>query len=292
MGKLSLLLVILGLALVIGCASTFVVDETELAIVTQFGEYKRTVDRPGLHFKTPMAQTVHRMDRRVQGSDTPPAEYLTLDKKRLVADPVTRWKIVDPLLFFKTVHDEVGAKARLDDIINSELRSELASHDFGDIVGSERDPLMQQVAGRTRDKAAEFGILVVDVRIKRADLPHEVQESVFARMRAERDRVAKQYRSEGEEEAAKIRADADKEKTILLAKAYETAQKSRGDGDAESIRVYAEAYGKDPEFYAFSRSLEAYEKAMTEKSTVVLSTGSDLFRYLAAPGSGRKNEAR
>ena len=151
------------------------------------------------------------MERRIMGSDTPPAEYLTLDKKRLVADPVTRWRIVDPLTFFKTVHDESGAKARLDDIVNSELRRELASHDFGQIVGNERDPLMQQRRHPVRNKTKEFGIEIVDVRIKRADLPREVQESVFARMRAERDRVAKQYRSEGQEEAAKIRADTDKE---------------------------------------------------------------------------------
>jgi membrane protease subunit HflC len=277
------LLGLLLIGLLAGYSSAFVVNETDLAIVTQFGEYKRTIQDPGLHFKTPFAQTVHRMERRIVSNDTPPAEYLTLDKKRLVADPVTRWRIVDPLAFYKTVHDEAGANARIDDIVDSELRRELASHDFGDIVGNERDPLMQVVADYTREKTKEFGIYVVDVRIKRADLPKQVQESVFARMRAERDRVAKQYRSEGEEEAAKIRADTDKEKTILLAKAYETAQRARGEGDAESIRVYAEAYGKDPEFYAFSRSLEAYDRAITAESTLVLSTGSPLFRYLLGP---------
>lgn len=275
--------VLVVLALLVGLQSTFVVDEGELAIVTQFGEYKRTVDAPGLYFKTPFAQTVTRMERRIMGSDTPPAEYLTLDKKRLVADPVTRWKIVDPIVFFKTVHDESGAKARLDDIINSEMRRELASRDFGEIIGNERDPMMQRVAASVREQTKEFGIEIVDVRIKRADLPKEVQESVFARMRAERDRVAKQYRSEGEEEAAKIRADTDKEKTILLAKAYETAQKAKGEGDAESTKIYAQAYGKAPEFYAFLRSLDTYEKAMDEQTSLVLSTGSDLFQYLAQP---------
>jgi membrane protease subunit HflC len=223
------------------------------------------------------------MERRVMTSDTPPAEYLTLDKKRLVADPVTRWRIIDPLVYFKTVHDENGAKARLDDIINSEMRRELASRDFGEIIGNARDPMMQRVAGSVRQQTKEFGIEIVDVRIKRADLPKEVQESVFARMRAERDRVAKQYRSEGEEEAAKIRADTDKEKTILLAKAYETAQKNRGEGDAESIKIYAEAYGRSPEFYSFMRSLDTYEKSLDSKTTLVLSTGSDLFQYLAQP---------
>jgi membrane protease subunit HflC len=275
-------IVVLLLALIsVGWSSVFVVDEGELAIVTQFGEYKRSAETPGLYFKTPFVQTVDSMERRIMGSDTPPAEYLSLDKKRLVADPVSRWRIVDPLMYFKTVHDESGAKARLDDIINSELRRELASHNFGDIIGNARDPMMQRVALATRSQTKEFGIEIVDVRIKRADLPREVQESVFARMRAERDRVAKQYRSEGEEEAAKIRADTDKEKTILLAKAYETSQKARGEGDAESTKIYADAYGKDPEFYSFTRSLDTYEKAMGEQSTLVLSTGSDLFQYLS-----------
>jgi membrane protease subunit HflC len=279
------ILVFLLIAVVSGLSSMFVIDETELAIVTQFGKYQRSLERPGLYFKLPLGiQTVERMDGRVIGSDTPPAEYLTLDKKRLLADPVSRWRIVNPLTFYTSVHDESGAKARLDDIINSELRRELASRNFGDIIGQARDPMMQLVAARVRLKAKEFGINVMDVRIKRTDLPKEVQESVFARMRAERERVAKRYRSEGEEEAAKIRADTDKEKTIMIAQAYETAQKARGEGDGESIKIYAEAYGKDPEFYAFIRSLDTYEKGMGAQSTIVLSTGSDLFRYLAKPG--------
>ncbi|MCS6912618.1 MAG: protease modulator HflC, partial [Myxococcota bacterium] len=283
MRLLITLAILLGLLTLLGGSGIFVIDETELAIVTQFGQYKRSVMQPGIYFKLPLVQTVHRMERRIISSDTPPAEYLTLDKKRLVADPVTRWRIVDPLVFYKTVHDEVGAKARLDDIVNSEMRREIASHGFGDIVGKARDPLMDQVASRTREKTRDFGIEIVDVRIQRADLPREVQDSVFARMRAERDRVAKQYRSEGEEEAAKIRADTDKEWTILLARAYETAQRLRGEGEAESTRIYGAAYGRDPEFYSFVRSLEAYEQAFSRQSTVVLSTGSELFRYLGSP---------
>jgi len=278
LGSLRLWLGLIAMAIV-GLASAFVVDETELAIVTQFGKYKRSITTPGLYFKAPFVHTVHKMEGRVLSSDAAPAEYLTTDKKRLVADPVTRWKIVDPLTFFKTVRDEVGAKSRLDDIVYSELRRELASREFGEIIGSAREPLMQKVAENTRKRTKPFGIHVVDVRIMRADLPKEVQESVFARMRAERDRVAKRYRSEGEEESAKIRADTDKERTIILAKAYETAETARGQGDAESIRIYAEAFMKDPEFYAFVRHLEAYEKTFGARSTVVLSTGSELFRY-------------
>jgi modulator of FtsH protease HflC len=273
--------------LALGFGSVFVIDEKEQAIVTQFGQYKWSAIEPGLHFKIPFVQDVHRMERRVIGRDTTPGDYLTLDKKKLVADPVARWRIVDPLLFFKTVQDEVRAARRLDDIVKSEMRSEISSHDFGDIIGNGRAPLMSAVAQRVREKAREYGIHVVDVRIKRADLPRDVQESVFQRMRAERDREAKRYRSEGAEEAAKIRAKTDKDVTILLAKAYQEAEKLKGEGDGESTRIYAGAYGKDAEFYGFVRTLEAYEKSISAETEVVMSTGSELFRYMARPNEGR-----
>jgi membrane protease subunit HflC len=273
--------------LLVGFSSVFEIDETEQAIITQFGQYKWSATEPGLHFKMPFVQEVHRMERRVIGRDTTPGDYLTLDKKKLVADPVARWRIVDPLLFFKTVHDEVQASRRLDDIVKSEMRTELSSHEFGDIIGNGRAPLMMAVTRRVREKALEYGIDVVDVRIKRADLPRDVQESVFQRMRAERDREAKRYRSEGAEEAAKIRAKTDKDVTILLAKAYQEAEKLKGEGDGESTRIYAAAYGKDAEFYNFTRALEAYEKSITPDTEMVLSTSSELFRYLSRPSEGR-----
>ncbi|HVR20026.1 MAG TPA: protease modulator HflC [Polyangiaceae bacterium] len=276
-------LALIALVLATLWSSVVVIDEREIAIVTQFGEYKRALARPGLQFKTPFIQDVMRMDSRIQLNDASPTEYLTLDKKRLLADPITRWRIAEPLKFYTTVHDESGASARLQDVVNSELRRELATREFDAIIGSERESMMQQVASNARTKCKDFGIHIVDVRIKRADLPNEVEESVFGRMRAERDRVAKQYRSEGEGEAAKIRAETDKERTILLAKAYETSQKIRGEGDAQSTTIYAKAYDKNPEFYAFLRSLDAYEKLMSEKSTLVISTGSDLFKYLRKP---------
>jgi membrane protease subunit HflC len=277
------LLVLIAVIGVVGLSATFVIDETEQAIVTRLGEYRRTISSPGLYLKAPFADTVTVMERRILGSDNTASEFLTLDKKRLVADPITRWRIVNPLTFYKTVRDEDSASRRLDDIIQSELRREIASVNFGDIIGNARDPLMLKVRDRVAAKTKAFGIETVDVRIKRADLPPQVQESVFARMRAERDRVAKQYRSEGEEEAAKIRATSDKERTIILAQAYENAQVARGEGDAESTGIYAEAYGRDPEFYAFLRSLEAYESSVTKDSTLVLSTGSELFKYLVTP---------
>lgn len=278
----AIAVVIIGLLAAYSAA--LFVDETEYVIITQFGEYKRTFTEPGLAFKVPFVQTDTRVEKRILASDAPQEEYLTLDKKRLVADPITRWKVIDALQFFKTVRDESRARKRLDDLVLSELRQELALYEFGDIVGNARAPLMENVTKRTREKAQEYGIEVVDVRIKRADLPPQVQQSVFSRMRAERERQAKEYRSEGQEESDKITAAADKDKTIILAKAYKEAQKLYGEGDAESTRIYAAAYNKDAEFYAFTRNLQAYEQVVDEGSTLVLSTKSQLFRYLTKPG--------
>lgn len=276
-------LILIAILLWIGWDAFYVVEEGEIAIVTRFGEYQVSRLSPGPYPKAPLADTVVRMQRRILVSDTPPAEYLTLDKKRLVADPITRYRITKPITYYKTVRDESGARARIDDIVNSELRAEIASHEFGDIVGKRRQPLVDRVTQRTRAKVAQFGIQLVDVQIKRADLPREVQESVFQRMRAERDRIAKRYRSEGEEEAQKIRAQSDKERSIILAKAYERAQSLIGEGDAQGVAIYAKAFGKDADFYALVRSLEAYEKSIDADTQLVLSTGSELFRYINSP---------
>ncbi|MBP9866267.1 MAG: protease modulator HflC [Candidatus Omnitrophica bacterium] len=261
-------------------SSLYVVDESEQAIITRLGEYKRTIDSPGMNFKIPVLEKVNLFEKRILTSGALPAEFLTLDKKRLVADHVTRWKIVDPLLFYKTVRDLAGAKARLDDIVLSEMRRELASHDFSQIISTERENVMDTIASYARKQAKEFGIDIVDVRIKRADLPQEVQDSVFARMMAERQRIAKRYRSEGEEEAFKLRGETDKKRTILMAKAYEESQKLRGDGDAAAAKVYAEAFGQDAAFYTFVRSLEAYEKSFVDKSTMLLSPDSSFLKHL------------
>ncbi|MBX3745011.1 MAG: protease modulator HflC [Verrucomicrobiae bacterium] len=281
-------LVVVFLGVVLGRQVFFTVDEPDQVIITQFGEYKRTIREPGLATKVPFIQLVNRFDRRILSSDAPKAEYLTQDKKRLVADPVTRWRIDNPLLFFKTVRDESGARARLDDLVFSELRREVASHTFDVVIGPKRETIMDNVARTAREKAREFGIEVVDVRIKRADLPQEVQMSVYQRMQAEREREAKRYRSEGEEESAKLRAETDKEKTILLATAQQRASQLRGEGDGAATRIYAEAYGQDPEFYGFTRSLQAYEKFMGTRSTLLLPADSDLFRYLGTPGGANR----
>jgi modulator of FtsH protease HflC len=286
-GTTGALLLLVGLFLL--RESAYVVDERSQAIVTQVGQYIRTDQAPGLYFKVPFYHSVTKFEKRIVVSDTAPAEYLTLDKKRIVIDPITRWRIADPFVFFVTVRDESGARARLDDIVLSAMREEMASHNFVDIIDKQREKIEETVSRRAAERGKDFGLHVVDVRSKRADLPTEVQNSVFARMVAERGQVSKRYRAEGEEEASKIRAEADKERTILLARAYEHILRRRGDGYAQATAVYAEAFGRDPEFYAFLRSLEAYEKFLGSGTTLVLSADSDLLRYLNGHRPGPAN---
>ena len=275
--------VLIFVALVLLFQSVFTVDMKQQALVLQFGRYVRTVSEPGLHFKIPFLEQATPYDKRVLSSDIKPGEYLTLDKKRLVTDPVSRWRIEVPLQFFKTVANEPGALARLGPIVLSELRDELAKHNFTDIISNQRAAIMETVSKRVREKATEFGIEVVDVKIKRADLPAEVQGSVFARMQAERKRIALQYRAEGAELAAKVRAGADKEATIISAEAYAESQRLKGEGDAEATVIYAKAFKKGSEFYGFLRTLEAYKMFLAEQSTLVLSSDSELFKYLDNP---------
>ena len=261
----------------------FTIDETEQAIITQLGKYVRTVTEPGLNFKIPFLQSVHKFEDRVLEYDAAAAPVITSDKKHLIIDNYARWKIVDPLKLYQTVRDESGGQARLDDIVFSELREEVARHTLTEIISVNREMIMEKVHKQCDEKAREYGIEVIDVRIKRADLPSEVARSVYARMKAERERIAKKYRSEGEEEAVKIRATTDKVKTILLAEAYREAEKVRGEGDAGAITIYAEAFEKDPEFYAFIRTLEAYERSLGRDTTVILPSDSEFFQYLNPP---------
>jgi membrane protease subunit HflC len=264
-------------------ASLFTVDETEQAIVTQLGKYVKEVKQPGLHFKIPLIQAVHRFEARVLQYDAAAAKIITDDKKHLVIDNYSCWKIIDPLKFYKTVQTEFGAQSRLDDIVFSEIREELARHSLTEIVSVNRSQIMDKVAEQCNEKAGDYGIQVIDVRIKRADLPQEVRQSVYDRMKAERERIAKKYRSEGEEEAVKIRAETDKEKIILLADSYKDAEKLNGEGDAEAIKIYAQAFEKDAEFYSFVRTLEAYEKSLGEGTTIVLPSDSEFFQYFSSP---------
>lgn len=263
----------------------FIMDEREQAIITQFGAYVRTITTPGLHVKMPFVHTLQRFDKRVLATDAAPAEYLTLDKKRLVVDYVTRWRINDPLAFFKSVGTLEGARARIEDIVFSELRRELASQDFAPVTSEMREPTMEAVAKGAAARTADFGIELIDVRIKRADLPGEVQQSVFARMVSERGRIAKRYRSEGEEEAAKLRAETDKQREIILAQAYDRSQRLQGEGDAAATTIYADAYEREPQFYAFLRTLEAYDTILTPETLLVLPGDAAMFRLLQGPPS-------
>ena len=277
------LIVIVGIIVAGLVTSLFTVDETEQAIVTQLGEFVRDVNQPGLHFKIPLVQKVRRFEARVLEYDAEAKPIITQDKKHLVIDNYARWKIIDPLKFYQTVGSESKAQSRLDDIVFSELREELARHTLTEIVSVNREQIMDKVAEQCAQKAADYGIQVIDVRIKRADLPQENTYSVFDRMKAERQRIAKKYRSEGEEESVKIKAQTDKDKTILLADSYMQAEKTKGEGDAEALRIYAQAYEKDPEFYSFVRTLEAYGKSLGKGTTIVLPIDSEFFQYLSPP---------
>ena len=278
--RIGLIVALLIVVVVIAVQALFIVDETKQAIILQFGEPIAIIKNPGLAAKLPFVQNVIFFEKRVLSSDAPPQEYLTTDKKRLVVDHVTRWQITEPLVFFKAVRTEAGARARLDDIVFSELRRELATVDFVDVISSERENIMERVAKSSAEKATEFGIDVVDVRVKRADLPEEVEQSVFDRMRAERQRESSLFRAEGEEQANIIRAQAERNSTVIRAEGYEQAQKLRGEGDAEAIRIYGEALSQDPEFYAFSRRLEAYASVLKAGDKLVLPADSEFFRYL------------
>ncbi len=278
--KLIVVIVIVAVIAVVLATSLFTVDETEQAIVTQLGKFVREVKEPGLHFKIPLILTVYSFEDRILEYDADAATIITQDKKHLDIDNYARWKIIDPLKFYQTVGNEAGAQERLDDIVFSEMREELARHDLTEIVSVNRQLIMEKVAEQCEQKAGEYGIQVIDVRIKRADLPEEVTHSVYARMKAERERIAKKYRSEGEEEAVKIKAETDKEKTILLAESYRQAEKLKGEGDAEAIKIYAEAFEQDPEFYSFVRTLAAYEKSLGKGTTIVLPSYSEFFQYL------------
>jgi membrane protease subunit HflC len=283
MKKGTLLIILIVAILFLANLSLFIVDETKQAIVLQFGKPIRTIKEPGLNWKLPFIQNVVFFEDRLLVYDAAPTEIITKDKKTLIVDNYARWKIIDPLKFLQTVRDLNGAQARLDDIIYSELRVDLGLFDMSEIVSEKREGIMKRVTEISNEKAKTYGIEIVDVRIKRVDLPPENEKFIFDRMRAERERIAKQYRAEGQEESAKIIAETEREKTVILAEAYKTAQTLKGEGEAESIRIYAESFNQDPEFYKFYRTLEAYRKTFKDKTTVLLSTDSEFLKYLTKP---------
>ena len=281
MQKKQIIVLIILLVVIIGArAIFFTVEEGRQAIVLQLGRPITGVKQPGLHWKTPFLQQVRYFDKRILEYDASARPIITKDKKTLVVDNFAKWQITNPLKYLQTVRTEVGAQARLDDIIYSELRVDLARKDLADIVSKDRSIIMEQVTERADEKARDYGIRIADVRIKRADLPPENEKAVFGRMQAERQRIARRYRSEGQEQALKIRAETDKEKTILLADAYQKEQQIRGQGDARAVTIYAEAFEKDPEFYGFLRTLEAYKKSLKTGTTLLLPPQSEFLEHL------------
>ena len=264
-----------------GLSTIIIVDETEQIVILQFGKPVRTLKEPGLNWKLPAPlQTSNSFEKRLLEYDVPPEEILSRDKKSLIIDNYVRWRITDPLLFLQTVAAIPTAKTRLDDIVYSELRQELGTHDMVEIITEARELIMEKVTTASNEETSKYGIEVIDVRIRRVDLPQENEASIYARMEAERKRQANKFRSEGEEEAQKIRAATDRDKTVILAEAYKTSQQIRGEGEAKALDIYASSFSKDPKFYEFIRTLETFEKVIDDKTTLVLPGDSKLFKSL------------
>lgn len=282
-------------AVVVLATVFYTVPEGRLAMVTQFGRPVAVVREPGLHVKWPW-QSRLALDGRLQAFNPPASELLTRDKKNLVVDSFVMWRIGDPQRFIQAVVDRSGAESRMQDVVKSELSIALGSHDLGDLVSTDAarvkipevmGDVTSRCAGAARD---QYGIDILDVRLRRINLPEENKESVFARMRAERERIARQYRAQGTREATRIKAEADRQKTEILARAYEEAERTKGEGDAKSMAIYASAYNRDPKFYRLTRTLDAYKKFLNDKTTVVLSSDSELMRLLTsgkAAGGGK-----
>jgi len=293
----------IGFFIVLAIASSmlFVVDQRQFAVVFAFGEIKRVVNEPGLHFKLPPPlQNVVFMDRRLQTIDATASErFLTAEKKSMVVDWFVKWRIVDPRKFYVTFGGNVrGAQDRMTQRIDAVAREEFGKRTVADVVAGERDKVMQNIRAGMADYARSVGVEILDVRLKRVDLLPAISESVYRRMEAERKRVANELRSSGAAEGEKIRADADRQREVLLAEAYRDAQSIKGEGDAKASQIYAESFGKDPQFAQFWRSMEAYRATFRDKRDVmVLEPNSDFFRYMrssggaapaAAPAGGRR----
>ncbi len=273
-------------AAVLAWSALFTVRETEFALVTQLGKPVRTVTDAGLNIKVPLLQQVQLFDRRLRVYNPPRSEFLTKDKKNLSIDTYALWQIADPQAFVQAVGNERAAEMRLHDLVWSGLAATIANLDLEEIVSTspklvETEEVLDKLAQRTGTAALEeYGISIADVRLKRLNLPEQNKQSVYARMRAERERIARQYRAEGEEQALRIRAEADRKREEILAKAYKEAETTKGEGDAAAARVYGAAYSRNQSFYKLTRTLEAYRKALDEDTTVILSADSELLRLL------------
>ncbi len=279
-----LFLVLVILTGILGPQAFFSVDETQVAIVTRFGEVQQAITKPGLHTKTPFVDTVTYYEKRLTLFDANPDAIITADKRRLVVDAYAIGRITDPLLFRETVQSAQRAVTRGNDIVASELRQQIANDDQIDVIKNNRQAIMAAVQTAVKPKLAEFGIQTVDVRIKRADFPNEIATAVYARMQAERKRIADAERAAGAKQDLEIRSTVDRRATIIRAEAERDANILRGIGEAEAVSIFAAALEQDPEFYRFQRTLEAYKNFLTTNATVVLPADSDLFAFLQSPG--------
>ena len=276
-------------ALVLLGMSVFVVDQRQNAIVFQLGEMVSVKTDPGLYFKVPLLQNVRYFDSRILTLDTvDPERFITAEKKNVLVDSFVKWRIVDVKQYYVSVGgDEVRARTRLLQTVNSSMREEFGKRTINEVVSGERDKIMEVLRTKADSDARKIGVEVLDVRLKRVDFPLEISESVYRRMDAERKRVANELRASGAAEGEKIKADADRQREIILAEAYRTAQKTKGEGDAKASALYASAFGRNPEFYSFYRSLEAYKQSFKNKSDVmVLDPSSAFFKYLKSSGKG------
>ena len=269
--------------------AVFVVQEINQAIVLQFGDPKKIITKPGLNFKIPFIQNVVYLDRRVLNLDNPPEEVIAADQKRLIVDAFARFKIVDPLKFYISVGDERVARSRLATIINSRIRSVLGTQKLATLLSTDRAVHMATIQNDVNTEAQNFGITIVDVRIKRADLPQANSEAIFKRMQTEREREAKEFRAQGAEMAAKITSTADKEVTVILANANKQSEIMKGEGDGRRNKIFADAFGRDPQFFAFYRAMQSYEKALIGGDTsLILSPDSDFFKFFGKTGAIKK----
>ena len=280
--------ILIGAAVVIGLVvyqSLFVVQEINQAIVLQFGDPKKIITKPGLNYKIPFIQNVVYLDRRVLNLDNPPEEVIAADQKRLIVDAFARFKIVDPLKFYISVGNERVARSRLATIINSRIRSVLGTQELATLLSTDRAVHMGSIQNDVNTEAKNFGITIVDVRIKRADLPQANSEAIFKRMQTEREREAKEFRAQGAEMAAKITSTADKEVTVILANANKQSEIMRGEGDGKRNKIFADAFGRDPQFFGFYRAMQSYEKALIGGDTsMILSPDSDFFKFFGKTG--------
>ncbi len=276
----KLIISILAIVVIVSSTSLFQVSEIENTVVIRLGKPKRVVTEPGLYVKVPFIDDVRYFDKRLLNYDAAPKGIIIKEKKSIVIDNYARWKISDPLLFLQSVQNIGGAQARLDDIVYSELRREMGKYTLSEIISSKRDIIMENVTKESREIAKSSGIDIIDVRIKRVELPKENEQNIYKRMEAERNQQAKKYRAEGREKSLEITSQADQEKTIILAEAYRKSEELKGEGDAKALEIYADAYNRDPEFYKFMKTLESYETIMDNKTKVILSTDSELWKML------------